>query len=159
MGLKSFIDYIFAHKRLGIAQSDSVLEVGSGARPYLRADVLLDISMEPFERAGKLIKDMPLVIGDAQYLPFKDNSFDFVIATHILEHLEKPDKFIKEIQRVGKRGYIETPSPFAEAIFGHSFHKWFVYLKEKTLTIVKKSTSRRQMNLDRFWLKVKGWFS
>ena len=82
--------------------------------------------------------DRSLVIADAQNLPFKDKSFDFIIAAHILGHLEMPDKFILEIQRVGKRGYIETPSPFGETLFSHGFHLWYVYIKEETLIISKK---------------------
>ena len=157
IGIRTFIDYIFAAKRLDIARSDYVLEVGSGARPYLRSDILLDKSIKPYERAGKLVKDRPLVIADAQYLPFKDKSFDFIIAAHILEHLEMPDKFINEIGRVGKGGYIETPSPFAEIIFGHSFHKWFVYIKEETLILSKKEQLDSKTNdlMNYYWIHNK----
>ena len=132
------INYLFAAKRLGIKRNDFVLEIGSGSRPFLRSDVLLDKSIEPYERAGKLVMDRPLVIADAHHLPFKDGSFDYIIAAHILEHLEMPDKFILEIQRVGKRGYIETPSPFGETLFSYGFHLWYVYIKEETLIISKK---------------------
>ena len=82
--------------------------------------------------------DRQLVIANAQYLPFKDKSFDFIIAAHILEHIEKPDKFINEIERVGKGGYIKTPSPFGETLIGHGFYLWYVYIKEETLIIAKK---------------------
>jgi len=140
------INYLFAAKRLGIKRNDFVLEIGSGSRPFLRSDILLDKSIEPYERAGKLVMDRPLIIADAQNLPFKDKSFDFIIAAHILEHLEEPDKFIKEIERVGRSGYIETPSPFAETIFGHSFHKWFVYIKEETLILTKKEQLATKTN-------------
>ena len=97
--VKALINYLFFAKRFGIKRNESVLEIGSGSRPFLRSDVLLDKSMEPYERAGKLVVDRPMVIADAQYLPFKDKSFDFIIAAHILEHLEKPGRFIKEIEK------------------------------------------------------------
>jgi len=34
--------------------------------------------------------------------------------------------FFKEIARVGKRGYIETPNEIREILFGWPFHKWIV---------------------------------
>jgi len=44
--------------------------------------------------------------------PFEDNEFDFVIASHVLEHVHDPIHFCKELCRIGKRGYIEVPTPF-----------------------------------------------
>ena len=43
-------------------------------------------------------------------LPFKDKEFDFVIASHVLEHVEDPQFFIKELERVAAKGYIELPT-------------------------------------------------
>lgn len=122
----SLYTYLFAWHSLGIRKADLVLEIGSGSNPLIRSDILLDRSIEPFQRAGKLVRDRPTVLADAQRLPFVDNSFDYVLALHLLEHLDDPSLSLEEIQRVGKRGYIETPSPFAEMIIGHRHHKWFV---------------------------------
>ncbi|KKQ37138.1 MAG: Methylase involved in ubiquinone/menaquinone biosynthesis [Candidatus Woesebacteria bacterium GW2011_GWA1_37_7] len=36
-------------------------------------------------------------------LPLKDNSYDFVLCTEVLEHLEKPDKALKELVRVSRK--------------------------------------------------------
>ena len=43
-------------------------------------------------------------------LPFKDGEFDFVIASHVLEHVEDSYFFIKELERVSSKGYIEVPT-------------------------------------------------
>ncbi len=43
---------------------------------------------------------------DMQNLPYKDNSFDFVISDQVLEHLEDPEKAIHESHRVLKNGGI-----------------------------------------------------
>ena len=57
-----------------------VLETGSGARPYFRSNVLCDAFLTGQQRAGlELVNDRPLVLGFAEKLPFKDDSFDFVI--------------------------------------------------------------------------------
>lgn len=60
-----------------------------------------------------------IIQGNAQRLPFPDNQFDIVIATAIIEHVERPEKLISESCRVLKRGgvlIITTPNPFFEKI-------------------------------------------
>ena len=45
-------------------------------------------------------------------LPFKDESFDYVMCTEILEHLENPYNLIREASRVLKKGgKLITSSP------------------------------------------------
>jgi ubiquinone/menaquinone biosynthesis C-methylase UbiE len=46
---------------------------------------------------------------DGEALPFNDNSFDLVYASHVLEHVLEPRKFLAELQRVGNLVYIEVP--------------------------------------------------
>ena len=43
-------------------------------------------------------------------LPFKDKEYDFVIASHVAEHVEDVSYFLNELSRVGKKGYIEVPT-------------------------------------------------
>ena len=43
-------------------------------------------------------------------LPFKDKEFDFVISSHVIEHVEDVEFFIKELERISKQGYIELPT-------------------------------------------------
>lgn len=42
----------------------------------------------------------PDVVGLAEYLPFKDNSFDIVFASHVLEHTVSHEQIFKEFLRV-----------------------------------------------------------
>ena len=108
---------------LPIKSSGLVLDVGSGGFPYPRADVLLDRLTGSEHRNGdSMMIDRPTVFGDAQKMPFKDKAFDFVIASHILEHMSSPENFLVEIQRVGKAGYIETPNIFFERFFPYNIH-------------------------------------
>ncbi|UCC38792.1 MAG: methyltransferase domain-containing protein [Candidatus Aminicenantes bacterium] len=153
-------------KVLSIKKNHLVLEIGSGANPLLRSDVCMD--KYPFvtkkHRTSLLhinVDERPFIVGDAQSLPFLNNSFDFIIARHVLEHLVHPDKFIAEIKRVGKAGYIASPSPFIEILHGgfqhcaenipediiselhHGTgtpgHKWFIAGKKNTIFMAAKS--------------------
>ena len=56
-----------------------------------------------------------LVKADMRYLPFRDGSFDIVLAIEVIEHLEKIDgiKFLTELDRVCKKKLIiSTPNGF-----------------------------------------------
>jgi len=111
-----------------ILKNDLVLEVGSGNAPSPRSDVLCDKFFDDgYHRHGKkIVNDRPLVIGDILKLPFRDKIFDFVIASHVLEHVENPGQATSELSRVGRRGYIECPSELSERLFGWKFHRWYV---------------------------------
>jgi len=128
-------------KRMNIKPKDLVLEVGSGNNPNPRSDILVD--RYPFDngqRAGgfRIVIDRPLVVADGYKLPFADKIFDYVICSHILEHMKDPMKFIAEIMRVGKAGYIEVPSDLSERIFGWNFHLWYCRLYKGRLELKKK---------------------
>lgn len=117
-----------------------VLEVGSGGSPYYRANVLLDAYEDTRERHwAPLITDRPCVLGYGESLPFKDQVFDFVIASHVLEHSSDPESFLNELQRVAKGGYIETPDAFMERINPYWDHRLEVSNIDEKLVIKKKS--------------------
>ena len=58
-------------------------------------------------------------------IPFSDNSFDLVIASHVIEHLAKPVEFFGDCARVCKPGgiiYVEAPSERSLMLPGMPFH-------------------------------------
>ena len=55
-------------------------------------------------------KDKSFVKITEKKLPFKDKEFDFVIASHVAEHVEDVSYFFNELSRIGKKGYIEVPT-------------------------------------------------
>ena len=78
-------------------------------------------------------------------LPFNDKEFDYVICAHVIEHVNDPIFFKKEIERIGKSGYIELPTRLNdnmvfgcdEEIFGHKW--WFEFDDDnKKLVFSKK---------------------
>ena len=117
-----------------------VLDVGSGGTPYPRSDVLLDRLTGAAHRCGdSMMIDRPAVFGDAEMMPFKDKAFDFVVASHILEHMSHPEKFLQELQRVSKAGYIETPNAAFERFFPYDIHCLEVMSIDGVLHIHKKA--------------------
>lgn len=110
-----------------IGPNDLVLDVGSGHAPNPRSDVLCDRYVEDdTERGGSIRVDRPLIVADGHNLPFKDGAFDYVIASHIIEHMDDPARFCSELSRVSRRGFIASPTELAEHMFYWSFHKWYV---------------------------------
>ena len=125
--------------RIPVSRNSLVLEVGSGGNPYPRANVLLDAYDETRERHWEpLVHDRPTVLAFVENLPFKDKTFDFVIASHVLEHTPDPERFLAELQRVAHAGYIETPDAFMERINPYKDHRLEVTLRGDCLVIRKK---------------------
>ena len=132
---------------LPVRPSDLVLEVGSGSNPHPAADVLLERYVATAHRPGApLVADRPTVLADACRMPFADKSFDFVIAFHVLEHVADPALFLRELQRVGKAGYIETPNVMFERLVPYDVHVLEIMDINGTLRILKKPSARH----DRF---------
>lgn len=118
-----------------------VLEVGSGGNPYYRSNVLLDAYEETRHRHwAPLITDRPTVLGFVENLPFKDKAFDFVIASHVLEHSADPARFLNELQRVAKSGYIESPDAFMERVNPYLDHRLEITERDHKLLISKKKS-------------------
>ena len=120
-----------------------VLDVGGWAAPLERADWVIDLlphatrglygasdpARERFTAETWVQRD----ICDREPWPFDDDSFDFVICSQTLEDIRDPVFACSEIARVGRAGYLETPSWRAELMHGvsgtwtgHSHHRWLV---------------------------------
>ena len=101
-----------------INKQDRVLEVGPGNNPFYRSDVLLEKKYEDeetaYKQAGcvekKIIKK-EIVYYDGGAFPFEDKEFDYVICSHVLEHIPigELELFISELIRVADKGYLEFP--------------------------------------------------
>ncbi|MDA9599670.1 class I SAM-dependent methyltransferase [Candidatus Pelagibacter sp.] len=74
-------------------------------------------------------KDKKFVVINNKRLPFKDKEFDFVYASHVIEHVEDVSTFISELQRISNQGYIELPSMLEDNLIlsdnSIKDHKWF----------------------------------
>ena len=118
----------WSRTRLPVTPEMVVLDIGSGTFPNPRADLLCERDLVDNRHRGGLavVVDRPLVLGDALSIPLRDHAVDFVIASHIAEHIDEPVRFCHELARVARSGYIETPSPLFERLFDVEYHSWIV---------------------------------
>jgi ubiquinone biosynthesis O-methyltransferase len=95
------LSYLFAKegaKVTGIDYSDIAIEFGK-------------------EKIKSKNLDIDFKQGSAYELPYKDNSFDIIVSSDVIEHLEDVPKYLSEINRVVKNGgivVISTPIKFTE---------------------------------------------
>ena len=131
-----------------VARSEwRILDVGCGNHPYRRANVCVDSATDQkralVEHGVGVWHDFGLgqefVKADVcDRLPFGDGEFDLAICRNVLEHVEDPEAACRELSRVARLKYIETPSVAAEMIFNTGFHKWLVALCDGVLVFRPK---------------------
>jgi len=85
------------------------------------------------------------ILGDITKLNFlRDNSVDYILNTVVLEHINEPHKFLKEVARVLKPGgrlFIQAPFLFAEHQVPYDFFRYTSYglrylMKQSGLKII-----------------------
>jgi len=84
----------------------------------------IDISSSAVRCAKNVVPDTWLVCGNAEKLPFPDETFDYITCNGSLEHFPHPDIGASEISRVLKKGgiaCITVPNLF---FVGHIYMAW-----------------------------------
>jgi len=85
-----------------------LIDIGCGRMPYKKELEPLVSSYTGVDHpeVSKLYRSnvKPDVLADAKKLPFRSNSFDIALLIQVLEHVDSPDKVIKEAARVLKPG-------------------------------------------------------
>ena len=137
----------FPERLKSINKFDKVLEVGPGGAPFPRSNILLDkqfaTEKESFAQRGfttKIDYKQKILFYDGGSFPFKDNEFDYVICSHVLEHVSESElpNFIFELQRVAKKGYIEFPTAYYEIINFQPVHLWFMNYRDNEILFFSK---------------------
>ena len=93
------------NKLLKNSPSYKILDIGCGYTANKYATTISDV-----QDFSNFYKDKNFVKIEGKKLPFKDKEFDFVIASHVIEHVEDFEFFIKELERISFKGYIELPT-------------------------------------------------
>lgn len=108
-----------------------VAEIGAGPAPYHGSNVIIDkYPFDNIERYANIHPIAPVIKADASSLPFLKKSVDLLFISQVIEHLPDPILFLKEAKRVARDIYMETPSIVREVIFGWSFHRWVIRVKD-----------------------------
>lgn len=144
--------WIFQNKYTdwNIQEGELVLDVGSGGWPFQRADHLADKFPEKTShRSEKLIRDgRPFFEVDLEKLPFVNKAYDFVFCSHVLEHIDDPGQAMRELMRIGKRGYIELPTRLSDVMFNFTripnHHKWHGLVMGQTVILMEWVDSERR---------------
>ena len=97
---KKYIDNLLQNKATW-----NILDIGCGYNANKFAKVICDV-----QDLSNHYQDKKFIRLTEKKLPFKDKEFDFVVASHVMEHVEDVDFFIKELERVSKKGYVELPT-------------------------------------------------
>lgn len=124
-----FSTFIKELKKLNI---ESVLDVGCGEGfilNKLKQEKIgqkwegIDYSKDAIEIGQNLHPSLNLNIGSIYKSGYKDNSFDLVICTEVLEHLEDPKKALNEALRISKK-YILLSVPNEPLFLLSNFTQW-----------------------------------
>ena len=148
---------VFHQRRIAVPVADDalVLDVGSGDKPSWRADVLLDRyagAEHAAQRSGRAAARVfrPLFDADAADMPFADHVFDYVICSHLLEHVTDPGGVIDEMARVARAGYIEVPRITSAKIADFPSHLWWCDLVDGELVFTAKEQPQFDPDIQRF---------
>lgn len=152
-----------------VKNSDFVVDIGGGAQPLRRANKVIDSLSYEMRGGYGAIGDLPERFDKKDWivrdlcektpLPFKNKEVDFVFCSHVLEDLREPIWLCSEIVRIGKRGYIETPSRATESCRGvqdyrypgYYHHRWLIEYRNNELVFLHKS---QLLNVDRLYLNI-----
>tara|TARA_B100001175_G_scaffold74301_1_gene61936 strand:- start:305 stop:982 length:678 start_codon:yes stop_codon:yes gene_type:complete len=118
-----------------------ILDIGCNIAPVKFAQTVADV--QNFSKFYEK-KDKKFVLIKDKTLPFSNNQFDFIYASHVIEHVEDVSFFISELKRISRQGYIELPSMLEDNIVlstnSSDDHKWMFKFDdvEKVLLVEKK---------------------
>ncbi len=121
-----------------------ILDIGCGYRANKNASIIADIQdFSDFYKEKKFVKI------EGKNLPFKDKEFDFVIASHVIEHIDNFEFFIKELERISSKGYIELPSRLGDNLVfeNKNDHIWWFCFDDVTNQLI---ASKKNQLIDPF---------
>jgi ubiquinone/menaquinone biosynthesis C-methylase UbiE len=122
----------------------NILDIGCGYKAHKNATVIADI-----KDFSNFYKNKKFVQIKEKKLPFKDKEFDFVIASHVIEHVDDFEFFIKELERISSKGYIELPSRLGDNLVfeNRNDHIWWFCYDDTTNKLI---ASKKNQLIDPF---------
>jgi len=122
-----------------VQNAEKVLDVGCGdmPNPYLTNAIVIGLDLQKSDPKNNYTN---FVIGDVMNLPapFKEKTFDAIIAGEIIEHLERPVDFLRNCHATLKDGgklVLSTPNPnnIFERILTISLNTKYFYSKQHVM--------------------------
>lgn len=109
-------------EKLNTLRFETLLDVGGGEgyianlaqRIFGAYAVSSDLSFQANLRARELFNLDSLAL-DAARLPFRDEAFDVVVCSEVIEHLEYPVRALRELMRVSRRAVVISTMEWAES--------------------------------------------
>ena len=122
----------------------NILDIGCGYKAHKNATVIADI-----KDFSNFYKNKKFVQIKEKKLPFKDKEFDFVIASHVIEHVDDFEFFIKELERISSKGYIELPTRLGDNLVfeNKNDHIWWFCFNDASNKLV---ASKKNQLIDPF---------
>ncbi|MFH2045591.1 MAG: methyltransferase domain-containing protein [Pseudomonadota bacterium] len=138
----------FPEKIRSINSSDYVLEIGPGGNPHPRSDILLEMKFDDEKEAEIQRSYMPplktekkVVYYDGNHFPFENKEFDYVICSHVLEHVGNIELFLSELIKIAYRGYIEFPTIYYDYLYNMPTHKTMLMYKNDIIWYLPKENT------------------
>ena len=134
----------FVNNTLSKNANWKIADIGCGYSANKNASVIADIQdLSNFYKGKNFIKI------SGKKLPFKDKEFDFVITSHVIEHVEDFEFFVKELERISSKGYIELPSRLGDNLVfeNENDHIWWFCFDDVSNII---SASKKNQLIDPF---------
>lgn len=97
--------------------SARIVNIGSGISRY--DDRVINVDITPQTNVD--------IVASAYALPFASGSIDLVICESLFEHLEQPERAVREMHRILKPGgtlYVVTPFMLGFHSSPHDFYRW-----------------------------------
>jgi len=91
----------------GITRSTTVLDVGGTPQVWDLLPVVPDVTLLNLAPGSTTMRQ---IVADATRLPFADGAFDIVFSNSVIEHVADHDAVAREIARVGRRYFVQTPN-------------------------------------------------
>ena len=122
----------------------NILDIGCGYKAHKNAKIIADI-----KDFSNFYKNKRFVQIKEKKLPFKDKEFDFVIASHVIEHVDDFEFFIKELERISSKGYIELPTRLGDNLVfeNRNDHIWWFCYDDTTNKLI---ASKKNQLIDPF---------
>jgi ubiquinone/menaquinone biosynthesis C-methylase UbiE len=154
--LKTIQDYLESHQR----NLTRILDAGCGQIPYIESFPEtkvkefygVDLSLESLKIARRNFKGVfPLILlrYGVKNIPFRDASVDMVVSSEVLEHLDQPHHYLREIYRVMKKGgYLSLSTPCTSM---YCYPHNLFYMVTKPVDWVQK------LNSHKYWKEALHW--